>query len=105
MAELPFVLTAEQTCSACPEQWEGDLVAGLRFYFRYRWGVASLGVGPDEGSAVCDPHEVRTSYGHKLAGVFEDAHVRDWVFWQLLRDRLRDPSLDRLRRELIGEQT
>jgi hypothetical protein len=33
------------TCESCPTQWEGQLRDGRYFYFRYRFGKASLAVG------------------------------------------------------------
>jgi hypothetical protein len=32
----------EQTCFACPSQWEGETVDGKKFYIRYRFGWLSL---------------------------------------------------------------
>jgi len=32
----------EQTCSACPSQWEGTTECGKDIYIRYRWGSLSL---------------------------------------------------------------
>lgn len=46
----------EQTCLACPSQWEGRLENGRTFYIRYRWGGLSVRVSPepteDVGAAV-----------------------------------------------------
>lgn len=36
------VRNIEQTCVACPSQWEGNLIDGRMFYARYRWGVLSV---------------------------------------------------------------
>lgn len=34
----------EQTCFACPSQWEGETEDGHDFYIRYRWGVLRLDI-------------------------------------------------------------
>jgi hypothetical protein len=47
-----IVKSAEQTCSACPTQWQGMLRDGRAFYFRYRWGTAWFGVGHSLTAAV-----------------------------------------------------
>jgi hypothetical protein len=32
----------QQTCSACPSQWEGKTDKGEELYCRYRWGYLSV---------------------------------------------------------------
>jgi len=32
----------EQTCMACPSQWQGKLRNGHTIYVRYRWGYLSV---------------------------------------------------------------
>jgi len=88
MMAHPLVVFAKQTCCACPEQWEGKLAGGWQFYFRYRSGIASIGVGPDEDSAVSDPHEMCIEHGDSLQGAFESPEVRDDIFAALLDMRM-----------------
>jgi hypothetical protein len=40
----------QQTCLACPSQWEGHLADGCPIYIRYRWGELSVRVGPTGGT-------------------------------------------------------
>lgn len=47
-----IVADDKQTCQACPTQWEGTLKDGRKFYFRYRWGNAYLGVSSPEHSPI-----------------------------------------------------
>jgi hypothetical protein len=35
----------EQTCEACPSQWEGYTDDGRSIYIRYRWGFLSVRIG------------------------------------------------------------
>jgi hypothetical protein len=35
----------EQTCEACPSQWEGYSDDGRSIYVRYRWGFLSVRIG------------------------------------------------------------
>lgn len=36
----------EQTCEACPSQWEGYTDDERCIYIRYRWGFLSVRIGP-----------------------------------------------------------
>lgn len=78
-----LVATAHQTCEACPEQWEGTLVDGWSFYFRYRCGIASLAVAATQELADGQQH-VRLQHGDRLQGSFESDAERDAVFAELL---------------------
>lgn len=49
---VPVVVALEQTCSACPSQWEGELEDGRSLYARYRGGGLSVGVGDGIDAAV-----------------------------------------------------
>jgi hypothetical protein len=77
----------EQTCLACPEQYQGTLVDGRTFYFRYRHGWATLGLGHDLDSAVLDPEGVGREVGDDLDGQFASPEIRDSVFAILLAER------------------
>jgi hypothetical protein len=83
----PDIADFEQTCGACPEQYEGTLNDGSTFYFRYRHGWASLGIGADLDAAVCDPREVGESVGDHYQGMFDTEDQRDAVFARLLDQR------------------
>lgn len=77
-----------QTCIACPTQWEGELRDGRMFYFRYRHGYASLGVGGTVDQAVDDPETVGMGLGQSLDGFLDDVEYRR-VRDQLLSAYLR----------------
>ena len=47
----PVVVALEQTCSACPAQWEGKLEDGRALYARYRGGLLRVGIGEDVKAA------------------------------------------------------
>lgn len=81
MIELPEVLTAQMTCGACPEQWEGTLVDGRGFYFRLRSGWASLSVWDDpEDSSYSTSHGMSV----KSDGLWLSSSERDATFHYLL---------------------
>ena len=40
--DLPQVIFLEQTCGACPSQWEGKLADGRGIYIRFRYGRLTL---------------------------------------------------------------
>lgn len=46
------VITWVNTSTACPTQYEGMVIDGDHFYFRYRFGHLQIGFGPDIDSAV-----------------------------------------------------
>lgn len=48
----PDVAEQRLTCEACPVQIEGRLTDGRWFYFRYRYGVARLGIAADLPGAL-----------------------------------------------------
>lgn len=81
----PRVAQVRQTCTACPEQYEGTLTNGRDFYFRYRAGVASLAVGNDPRGRV----DVSTEHGDGMQGIFASNDDRNHVFTELL-DQVSD---------------
>ena len=38
------IIELEQTCYACPSQWEGKTLSGQDVYIRYRWGYLSISI-------------------------------------------------------------
>jgi hypothetical protein len=71
MMPLGLVVSETQTCFACPTQWEGDLANGQHFYFRFRHGTASLGIGESVSAAICDEQTVYQGLGGGLDGVLD----------------------------------
>lgn len=63
------ILTLDWTCMGCPMQAEGTLTDGRWFYFRYRWGRATFGIGDLIDAAIGDPKTVGLDYGDELQGV------------------------------------
>lgn len=51
---MRYIKSIEQTCGACPSQWEGELDDGNWFYVRYRWGTFRVGIGKTIDEAVCN---------------------------------------------------
>lgn len=92
-AELdhPAIRTARMTCSACPEQWEGELHDGRFFYFRYRFGRATLALGANrqDVSGVtqlgqCEGVDVSMlEHGGRYDGSLGSDQVRAEVFARL----------------------
>lgn len=74
----------------CPVQYVGQLINGQEFYFRYRSGWASLGIGHTEDDAICDPLTVGIKHGDGLQGSFDDDAERDAVFGELIMLRLQE---------------
>lgn len=73
------------SCAGCPMQYEGTLVDGRWFYFRYRYGRASLGIGRTLDDAVSDTREVGTLYGGDWQGVLDEGEFRD-LFEELAQE-------------------
>lgn len=92
----PMIATQERTCDALPEAYQGILVDGRHFVFRYRFGIARLSIGPSEDEARWAGSPLRRNYpqptntkyavlplGGDLQGHFDSCEQRDWVFSQL----------------------
>jgi len=56
-----FVKTINQTCSACPSQWEGTTTDGRSVYVRYRHGGLTVHL---DGEAVFYKHVPRMADGY-----------------------------------------
>ena len=63
------IVSLEQTCSACPSQWDAQTSDGRYVYIRYRWGMLRVDLAPsreawvDERTTLCYvPH------GDSMAG-------------------------------------
>jgi len=78
------------TSNFAPEQHEGTVADGSKFYFRYRAGYASLGIGDTDDDAVKDPFTVGMSVGAPLQGSFASQSQRDTVFQVLMNKYLGD---------------
>jgi hypothetical protein len=76
--------TAVRTSLACPEQCEGTLTNGQKFYFRYRGGVVSLGLGSTIEEAIDASFSNKMEYGEPLQGWFVDKEERSSIFNKLL---------------------
>lgn len=87
MIDHPLVAEQQMTTIGCPEQHEGQLVDGQHFYFRYRSGRASLGLGETVEAAVEDLGEVAVPFGDSLQGAFDNADDRNLIFATLLARR------------------
>lgn len=70
------VVSEQQTSVACPTQWQGQLVDGRHFYFRYRSGIAHLGFGSTEEEAVDDTIDGVGAFGVS-AGDDLDGYMTD----------------------------
>lgn len=92
--EHPAIATAEQTCIACPDQWEGTLTDGRHFYFRLRSGIASLALGPTRTAVagITRPDQPERGsgvavtvmrHGDGLTGAFDSDDERSEVFRRL----------------------
>lgn len=46
------IVRLEQTCGACPSQWEGETDAGAAVYVRFRSGHLDVRVGPGIDEAI-----------------------------------------------------
>ncbi len=66
--EQPLVICDfEQTCYACPSQWEGTLEDGRMIYIRFRWGYLSIKESDNKTDDVMDAVGGREIYGEQLS--------------------------------------
>lgn len=72
------VIEIEQTCSACPAQWEGVLEDGRAIYIRYRWGHLSIEAGKTVEDAIRDGDTLlSTSLGDGLDGILSYEELKE----------------------------
>jgi hypothetical protein len=77
-----LLVELEQTCNACPAQWEGRTHDGKHVYIRYRWGWLCVGVGVDKDDAVdkaFDAPYYAASLGNHLDGFISEADMLRFV--------------------------
>lgn len=92
----PAIATQRCTCRSVPEQHEGTLHGGRRFYFRYRSGWARLGLGTDLDAAVYnamsapDADDRAWEYETATGGAFDSDAEASKVFDALLDRHLRE---------------
>ena len=69
----------EQTCFACPSQWEGTLEDGRMIYIRFRWGYLSVSISDNPTDDVMDAVGDKEIYGEQLSdgldGVLGEAEL------------------------------
>lgn len=68
----------QQTCPACPSQWEGETKDGYPIYIRYRWGYLSIRKGKKKGdimSAVRGEEIYGRQLGDNLNGFIEEEKI------------------------------
>ncbi|KAB2809292.1 hypothetical protein F9L07_19830 [Pimelobacter simplex] len=73
------VKAADVTCQAFPVQIEGELHDGRRFYFRYRFGRAGIGIGATDHDAVRDQRG-DVEYGGEFSGDLDEGEELREVF-------------------------
>ena len=61
----------EQTCGACPAQWEGKIKDGRMFYIRYRWGFLSLRISDKYTDDVMDAVDGAELFGEQIGDEFD----------------------------------
>lgn len=79
----PEVIYAVRTSLACPEQWEGTLTGNRKFYFRYRFGIASLKVWPE--GRPDRAARATVACGDGLQGIFDEDFQREGTFRGLMK--------------------
>jgi hypothetical protein len=72
---LVRVTSLEQTCYACPSQWEGETDNGDYVYIRYRWGHLTVSVNGEQIFA--------TDHGNSLDGVLSYDELRTLLPWNI----------------------
>lgn len=75
---MKIVQELEQTCSACPAQWEGTTRDGERVYVRYRWGWLQVGFGKTLDDAI-DDDTISKQIGDSYDGVMDYGQLKEAV--------------------------
>lgn len=82
MPKFPIVVTkVEQTCGACPSQWDGQTSDNRQIYIRYRWGFLGISVGEigdtSEFAAVSGREVFGLAHGDGLDGVLSYDELKE----------------------------
>jgi hypothetical protein len=80
---MKFLKSMEQTCGACPSQWEGELDDGTFIYVRYRWGNFSVGIAETLDEAI-STHTFSCKIGGEYSGFLTNNEM-----YQLLAKNLQ----------------
>lgn len=77
----PRIIELNQTCTACPSQWEGKTEDGRYVYIRYRGGYLSAGIGASLDDAVDDrdTFSLVVASADPLDGYMDEATMRSHV--------------------------
>lgn len=75
----PRVILLDQTCTACPSQWEGRTDDGRHVYIRYRGGWLSAGIAATIDEAVRTDTFFGTNIGTEFDGWMDEATMRRLV--------------------------
>lgn len=69
----------DQTCPACPSQWEAETIDGRFVYVRYRWGTLRVDVSDsrDDWSNGDRDEHYRESFGDPLDGAISWHDVKE----------------------------
>lgn len=61
-----------QTCTACPSQWDGWLTDNRMIYCRYRWGILSINISKTPTDDYCDPNtEWESFYSERIGDEYD----------------------------------
>lgn len=77
---IKYITEIVKTCSACPEQYEGTLNTGERFYLRCRFGVGELRVGSQEqfdNWTLVTVAEKNYGEGEEYKGEFQEGDIAE----------------------------
>lgn len=75
----PRIIELNQTCTACPSQWEGKTEDGRYVYIRYRGSCLTAGIGATLDDAVDDDFTFGILFGEALDGYMDEATMRSHV--------------------------
>jgi hypothetical protein len=77
---MTTIIELNQTCFACPSQWEGKTADGRHLYIRYRWGHLSISM---DGTVII---------GKDIGGAW-DGVLNENDLWNILSDEGFDCKL------------
>ena len=84
-SDKPAVKSIEQTCFACPSQWEGKTTEGERLYCRYRYGILSVSVGEGVDRQVLMSRDMGDPWGGVMNLVQLIRHTGEVLNWRTLK--------------------
>jgi len=71
------IISLEQTCYACPSQWDAVTSDDRRVYIRFRWGLLTVEIGEPGDTAFPDHEILEKVHSDGMDGFMTEATMKE----------------------------